>query len=295
MRSIRRGNSALGLTAAAALWTNAAFALTPENGGMVGGTDVAVNVSLGDQDDPHLDADLVSYVDRSSPTSTIRYFDFATLFDSPIAHSTNDFDLLSDVSGDRISFSRVLADRTAAMLFDASTATLTEIDAHPGTSRFGTSLGGDTFVFVEAISGNGDVFAYDLSTNAPPVQLSASSEIDENPSVSPAGDAAVWVRQSASLGPGILKAIRSAGTWSSATVVSDTADPEENPDTDGTTVAFDSVRAGERDIFFQPLSGGIETQLEIAGSQSNPSVSSVSCRSRAQRPPPARRLTSLCT
>lgn len=260
------------LFAVTAAVAEAAPALTPLNGGAAGGTSTTVNASPADQNDPHLDGDLLVYTDRTNGGSSIRYFDFATLLDAYVPANPGDVDLLSDVSGDRISFSRIRDDRTAAMVFERSIGTLTEIDPQPGTSRFGTAIGANTLAFVNVTFGGSDVLAFDLAANGPAINLSASIETDEHPSVSPAGDAVVWVRQAPSTGADILKAVRVGGAWASASIVSSTPDPELNPDTDGITVVYDSVRLGEGDIFFQPLAGGAETRLEISGAQRNPRI-----------------------
>jgi hypothetical protein len=70
--------------------------------------------------------------------------------------------------------------------------------------------------------------------------------------------------------------VNAGGGWGSPEVVSDTLSVEGNPDTDGTTVVYDSNRpsATGADIYFQPLMGGTETQLQLAGDQRNPSIDS---------------------
>lgn len=262
--------------AAVAISPGVAFGITPLSGGPVAGTTIPVHTSEGDQDDPHIDGDIVTYSNKSPGGSSvpwaIGYFHFPSGADTAIPPG-GFADLLSDVSGQRISFSRVMSDRTAAMLFDVATGMLTEIDPVPGSARFGTAIGGDTVVFVDALPGTGgDVFAYDLATGGPAVNVSGSPDNDENPGISPAGDAIVWMRSGGVTGFDILKAVRTAGAWGSPQPVSATLDPEENPDTDGVTVVYDSTRAGKRSVFFQPLAGGAETELEIAGAQSNPAI-----------------------
>ena len=58
--------------------------------------------------------------------------------------------------------------------------------------------------------------------------------------------------------------------------MSTTADPEGDPDTDGTRIVYSANRAGsatDQDIYFQPVGGGVETQIQLAGVQRNPSIS----------------------
>jgi len=70
----------------------------------------------------------------------------------------------------------------------------------------------------------------------------------------------------------ILKAVRTGGAWTVSSVVA-TPSNEENPDTDGTWIVYDSNRTGNSQIYFQPVGGGAETQLVTAGDAINPSIS----------------------
>lgn len=60
--------------AVAAMSAPAAQAVVPVNGGMAGRTEVTVNASAGDQTDPHVSGDLVTYTDvtpaRSATTTS---------------------------------------------------------------------------------------------------------------------------------------------------------------------------------------------------------------------------------
>jgi len=71
-----------------------------------------------------------------------------------------------------------------------------------------------------------------------------------------------------------VKAVRAAGIWTVSTVVNSISN-EENPDTDGTWIVYDTNRPSgtASDIFFQPVAGGPERQLAIVGEQTNPSIS----------------------
>jgi hypothetical protein len=249
-------------------------ALVPVNGGLAGGTPVAVDLSSGDQNDPHIGGGLIAYTDHPGVSSRIRYFDLLTNTGSLIPAGIGDLDLLPDVSESRITFSRVMSDRTAVMLYDVATATLTEIAPAPGTARFGTSIGGDTIAFVDLLTGGGDVFVYDLVTGGPPINLSASLDADMNAEVAPDGNAVVWTSDSG-VGARAMKAIRTGGVWGAPQVVSAAGDPSDNPATDGTFVVYGSDRPtsiGGRDIYFQSLFGGPETQLEISGAEQNPTI-----------------------
>ncbi|MGH8657567.1 MAG: TolB family protein [Gammaproteobacteria bacterium] len=51
-----------------------------------------------------------------------------------------------------------------------------------------------------------------------------------------------------------------------------TASPEANPDTNGSLVVYDSVRGSNPDLFWRPVGGGTEVQLEMPGVEANPSI-----------------------
>src|SRR4029079_6849737 len=48
---------------------------------------------------------------------------------------------------------------------------------------------------------------------------------------------------------------------------------EANPDTDGNVIVYDADRGGNREIAWQPVGGGAEQVLAMAGTQRNPSIS----------------------
>jgi hypothetical protein len=96
------------LFAIVALPTNTS-AVVPANGGVVGGMVVTVSASSGDQNDPHLDGDTVSFTDYTGSSSRVAYFDFVGLTTTLVPAPPGEQDLLSDVSAGRISFSRCRA------------------------------------------------------------------------------------------------------------------------------------------------------------------------------------------
>jgi hypothetical protein len=59
-----------------------------------------------------------------------------------------------------------------------------------------------------------------------------------------------------------------------SSVTSDGTEAEANPDIDGSTVVYDAMRAGSREIAWQPLGGGSEQILTLPDEQRNPSISS---------------------
>jgi hypothetical protein len=240
-------------------------------------TPVTINDSGGDQTDPHVSGDLVSYTDTA--TSQIRYYRFSTGIDAAIPSGAAIFDVLSDVSGNLVAFSRIEADRNAILIFDTVANTTTEIDPHPGTNRVGAAIGGNTVAFIDTdtLVNLGELDSYDLATNTLQA-LTSDSAANQNPNVAPDGNTIVWESCPTSItNCDIKKALRlGSGSPFVVSTVANSPDPEGNPDTDGTTIVYDGNLTGNptgQDIYFVPVDGGQTTQLAIAGDQQNPSIS----------------------
>ena len=135
--------------------------ITPVNAGLAHALIEEVNISPGDQTDPHISGNLVSYTDFGFGAGTVRYYDLLTGIDRSIPIDDGfSVDTLSSVDGTRIAFSRQLSDRTAIIVFDTVTDSFTEIDPQPDSLRLATAIGGSRVAFVEN-SGNGDIVVYD--------------------------------------------------------------------------------------------------------------------------------------
>ena len=164
------------------------------------------------------------------------------------------------------------------MVFDLSSGTVTEIAPLAGSQRFSTSIGGNTVAVVDQALGGGGILVADITAPlAPPIILSGtpSSDTNGNPSVAPAGNAVVWERCNLTFTAcSVLKSIFSGGAWGAPQVVGP-GGSELNGRTDGNVVAYQSYRtsATESTLYWQPLAGGAETRLELAGEQLGPSVS----------------------
>lgn len=277
----RRLTRAASVAIAAVLAAPVAFAVIPVSGGFVGGTPTDVDVSPGEQIDPHVSGNIAAYTDQANGSGVIRYYDFLVPAASGVVPLGDIFDVdeLSDVNGGHIAFARQHADGSrSCLVFDRATSVTIEIGPGQGAVAGSTALGADTVAFVNRAVNDGDIMVGTISDpSAPLVNLSNSSRTDGSPAVSPLGDAVVWEScDGGFVNCDVMKAIRSGGVWGVASVVSDTAAGERNPDTDGITVVYDSNRAGTLgggDIFFQPLSGGAEVQISMDGLQRNPSIS----------------------
>jgi HYR domain len=262
--------AALVLVALAAFIPAAARAVVPANGMAPVLTPVSINANVGDQSDPHVSGDWAAYTDGVS----IRYYNFVSTADAQIPMGTSARDMLSDISGSKIVFSRTITGvKTALMVFDAVTATApVEIDAAPATTRLGSAIGADTVAYVDyGLHGNGEIVIHDLVTSTSQ-RITNDASFDQNPSVSPSGAVVVWEHCALSMGNcDIWQAVRSGTIWTVSETI-DTVNPEANPDTNGTVVVYDSQRGGNSDVFWRPVAGGPEQQLQLASDERNPSI-----------------------
>ncbi|MBX7099989.1 MAG: hypothetical protein K1X89_19910 [Myxococcaceae bacterium] len=244
-----------------------AGAVVPVNGPTPAVVPVSINAQPGDQYDPHVSDDVAAY----TADPLIRYYRFSTGVDLAIPAGGNR-DLLSDVSGGRIVFTRVFPGRNALMVFDTATAVATEIDPRPGANRVGAAIGGGTVAFIDfGLHGNGEVVAYDLATTEL-TRLTTDAVYDQNPSVSADGTAIVWEHcPSSVLNCDVMKAVRGASGWTVSTIAA-TAVPESNPDSNGQVTVFDANRGTTTGGDVYLVGPGGEDRLELAGTQVNPSI-----------------------
>jgi hypothetical protein len=275
---MNRRNVQFTLSALASLMTTAGLAqqpVTPPAPIQVNSPIIMINNSAGDQTDPHVSKDLTAYTDLKS----IHYYSFSNGVDTGIPTGTSLADSLSDVSGNRVCLTRETPtfDFEVA-IFDLATATTTLIDPHPGDARMGCAIAGDTLIYIDFGTGNGsgDIFSYDLAANppAPPQPVSIDPNQEQNPNISPDGKIVVWENCPTPSNCDVFKGVRSGGVWS-VSAVANSAFYEENPDTDGTWITYDSnqTSATSPDIYFVPAAGGPTTVLTLSGPQVNPSIS----------------------
>jgi hypothetical protein len=226
---------------------------------------VTINVSSGDQYDPHVSGDLVSY----TASDKIRYYDFFTGTDTQVPSPTGATDLLSDVNNGRIVFTRVqTSGYIPVFLYDVAAGTTTEIDP-PGAYRFGAAIGGNTVAFIDLnASAEGELFISQLGGAT--VRVTNDARTDQGPQVAPLGNLVVY--ESCGTNCDIRQAAWNGTSWV-VTGLTNTTDDEHNPDTDGTLVVYDANRAGDKNICWQPVGGGGEQCLELPGEQRNPSTS----------------------
>jgi Tol biopolymer transport system component len=229
-------------------------------------TAVAINLGAGDQNDPHISGDWVAYADNFS----IHYYNFTSGVDTLLPMDDSARDLLSDVSGSRIVFSRVIPTvKTAVMVFDAvAGGAPIELDPAMGTTRLGSAIGGDTVAYIDfGLQANGELVIHDLATSTS-VRVTNDINPDQSPQVSPSGDVVVWEHcQSSMSNCDVWQAVRTGGAWN-VTATTNSLNPEANPDTNGEVVVYDS----NGEIFWRPAAGGAEVRLELPSFDANPSI-----------------------
>jgi hypothetical protein len=270
--SLRRfgAGAALAMASAGLLVPPAtAIAATPIDGGPITILPVPIDISAGDQYDPHVSGDIASYTSGT----TVHYYDFFTGLDEAVPTWPDTKDELSDTGNNRIAFARLDLDtfNQTIRIYDIASQKLGEVDPQTDPHRSEAATGSDTVAFIDnsAVVG-GDLFASRIGETTQ--QVTADARIDQRPAVSPLGDLVVYESCAASaVSCDIHQAAWNGSAWL-VTSLTDTTDAEANPDTDGTNVVYDAVRAGQRDICWQPIGGGVEQCLALAGEQRNPSI-----------------------
>jgi hypothetical protein len=248
---------------------------------IVTATPVVVNNGSGNQVDPHVDGNLVSYTSAANGVSEIRYFNFATSVDLGIAGAPGALDFISDVSGATVVFTRIEGAKQSIWSFNTTTSgPAIELDPTSTSKRRGASIGGNTVAWQElgfstSTSVVSEVMVYDLTTSTA-LRVTNDTQFDHNMSVAPNGNVIVWDKCPTSTSPcDIWQATKGVGGWTVSQVTS-TADPESFPDTNGTLVVYGGVRAASAtsaDIYWKPVAGGAESQLALVGEQRNPNIS----------------------
>lgn len=245
------------------------LAITPVNGGALpvfGGVDI--NTGPGDQYDPHVSGDLVSYTSGT----TIRFYSFLTGVDAEIRPASGLEDLLSDVNGDLIAFSRVDPATFESFLhvYSVSDDRLGGVALGlPGDRQLSPSIGGGTVAFMELVTT--DVFA--TRFGATTTRLSNDTAPDYFPAVAPSGDLIVWTKcPSSVVSCSLQQAAWDGSSWRISGPAS-SAVPGPYASTDGAIVAYEATLSGERHIYWQPVGGGPEERIDLPGLQSNAMVS----------------------
>lgn len=235
------------------------------------GTTIPISVANGNQTNPSVTCNLVSYTnDDLEGSSTIRYFDFATNTEHVLPG--NGLDRLSDTDGQRIAFTQIDGTGDRIGIYDIGSQTTTFIGG-PGDSD--PAIGGNLVAYRIAggPSATSDIQVYDRSTGGYLV-LSFNDLEDWWPAVSPDGNVVTWATcQLDQQGCSIYAAVKnSAGTLFNTRLVSGTGD-NRYPDTNGQFIVYTSERNGDNDVYFQRVGGSTEMHLALPGNQRDARIS----------------------
>jgi len=239
--------------------------------------------------DPHVSGDLVCYTNYSISNGlfSVHYFNLATQVDSAIPQQQTQ-DLLCDVRGSTITFTRVFLDGTQAIMqFDASSGGQpSEVAPLAKSLRDESNIGDQTIAWQDADFGpllsDAKIVAYNRANGSTQVLTPATvPQVEERtPAVSPDGSVVVYLRcatrsssQCSTWGANLFN-----GSWTAQQLVSEVQGNQTHPDTDGTIITYSANYltngiAGDH-LVWQPAGGGTEQVLNAPGSLIFPSVSS---------------------
>src|SRR4051794_14216247 len=266
---VRRAAAAAAVTLASAailLAPGMAIAAAPVDGGAITIYPVAISTGPGDQYDPHVSGDIASY----TSSDKVRSYDFFSGDDTAVPSLLGATDLLSDVSGGRIVFSRVeTSGQIPVMVYDIGTGSTTKVDPRPTEQQFAAAIGSSTVAFIDlTASAAGELVLTRIGGSS--VQVTTDTRTEQGPQVAPNGDLVVY--ESCGTNCDIRQAAWNGSSWI-VTGLTATAEEDHNPDSDGSLIVYDAIRSGEKDIAWQPVGGGAEQRLELPGEQRNPSIS----------------------
>lgn len=240
---------------------------------MLAGSTQAVNNGPGNQTNPRVNCNVVSYTfDDLEGSSTIHYFDLVTGIDSIAPGNT--LDRLSEINGSHLAFTEIDANGDHIVVYDTVTHTIAVV---PGFHRFFPRIGGNTLAFWQGYYASPqtaqEIGVYDLTTGAV-TMLTNDALPDQFPAVSPSGDVVVWKKCEADgTSCHVYSAVRSStGVFTTQALTGGTGS-EDFPQTDGNIVSYISNRSGDDDIYYQPVGGGTETHISIPGVQREPTIS----------------------
>jgi hypothetical protein len=231
------------------------------DGGALAGTPVTVAAGPGNQSDPHVSGDLVTY---TLDGTSIGFADLATGASGVVPKPVGAHDVLSDVSGSRIAFVR-WDDATGSniVVHDLATGTSTVLDPQAEGTRTNPAIGGDAVVFEDL----GVVRIFDLASGA--ITLLANGS---QPAISSDGTLVTWMS-----GGQVYLARRGASDWTTSTtqVVTDVG-AGFAPAIDGTGDSGILAYAGGGDIHWRVRSAsgtlGPEQTVALPGVDVDPSV-----------------------
>jgi hypothetical protein len=243
---------------------------------MLTGTLATVNNGPGSQSNPRVYRDRVSYTnDDLQGSSLIHYFDFSTATDNIVPG--NGFDRLSNVAGTRVAWTELTALGDHVVVFDTATQILTAVC---GFKCSNPALSSNLVAFENRNFTNptqSEIDVYDFNTTSV-TRLTNDALFDLNPALSPTGSAVVWEKCITdapvdAIDCDIYSAIQTSPGVFTTHALTDATSEDHRPDTNGDIVVYTSNRGGETDVYYQPVGGGVETQIAIPGDQRDVRIS----------------------
>jgi hypothetical protein len=267
---ILRGGMTITILALVLVAPAPALAITPVAGGSFGMTLYPINVASGvDAFDPHVSGDIAVY----TADAHLRYYDFFAGTDLQVPAPVGATDLLSDVSSGQIAFTRFSGGAARILVFETASLSTTEIDPQPNPLRLGSAIANGTVAFIDQTDDpTGDLYVGSVGGGT--YQVTNDGRFTQNPNVGPNGLHVVY--ESCATDPSdcaIREADKTSGAWVVQSLTTDGTEAEASPDTDGSIVVYDATRASDRELAWQPVGGGAEQVLTLAGTQRNPSIS----------------------
>ena len=238
------------------------------------GTPVTINNGPGDQTDPHVSGDWVTYTDNSTGAYQVHYYNLATGQDAAIP-SNGGQDLLSGISGTTIVYMHSTATGQSIYSYDIGSGSApAELDPTPGAIRESPAIGGRTVAWVDytADPSHPQIPVENLDTHQVTTLTNDTTLLNLEPSVSPDGLVVTWAKCTGNFtGCDVWDAVLGSGGWTVHQLT--TGGNSELPHSNGQIVVYDSTRNGEQDIYWQPASGGTEQHLTFAGPDKNARIS----------------------
>jgi hypothetical protein len=240
----------------------------------LGGTPVTVNNGPGDQTDPHINGDWVSYTDDSAGFYQVHYHNLATGQDATVP-SNGGQDLLSGISGTTIVYMHSTAAGQSIYTYDTCGCSApAELDPTAGSIREFPAIGGRTVAWADftADPNHSQIMVDNLDTGQVTPLTNDTTLLNLEPSVSPDGSVVTWAKCAGTFSAcDVWDAVLGSNGWVVHQLTTDNA--SELPHTNGQIVVYNSTRNGEEDIHWQPVSGGPEQTIPFPGPDRNPHIS----------------------
>ena len=228
------------------------------------GTLQVVNNGPGDQTEPDVDCNLISYRSNDFQGHSLIHVLPPTNVDYVLPG--NGVDSQPDVNGNRVGFSELWPTGDGIAVFDTLYQMRTDI---PGFKRSNPAIGGDLVAYEDRSFFAGpnlsELGIYDLGTGVD-IRLTNDTLFDKNPAISPTGNAVVWEKcQPDGTGCNIYAAVQTSPDSFTTRALTNGAGENRQPHTNGQIAVYISNRSGENDIYVQPFTCHSDQRSNRAG------------------------------